>query len=118
MSPCTTIAWAPFDGKYLTSYMMAIVMFALSLTICEIFTKIIKYQSFDLENEGQGQEVEERNLRHSTGNIRLHIGEFFRILTTCEYMFTQTGYTHTLQEMGHGYHNYHDYRQNLQIRFA
>ena len=29
----------PFDGKYMTSCPMAIVMFALSLTICEIFTK-------------------------------------------------------------------------------
>ena len=41
---CTTFAMAPFDGKYLTCNLMAMVMLALSLTICEIFAKIIKYQ--------------------------------------------------------------------------
>ena len=42
---------APFDGKYLTSYPMVIVMFALSLTVYEIFAKhqkFEKYQNFDL----------------------------------------------------------------------
>ena len=49
---------------------------SLSLTVCEIFAKIIKCQKFDLENEGQCQEVE-RDLRHSTGNIQIHIRYFF-----------------------------------------
>ena len=31
---------------------------------------------FDTENEGQGQAVVQRNLRHSTGNDRFHIGIF------------------------------------------
>ena len=33
------IAVAPFDGIYLTLYLMAILMFALSLTISEIFAQ-------------------------------------------------------------------------------
>ena len=39
----------PFDGKYMTSCLWAIVMFALSLTVYEIFANKIKYQKFDLE---------------------------------------------------------------------
>ena len=42
MSRCTAFAVAPFNGKYPTFCVMAIVMFALSLTICEIFAKLIK----------------------------------------------------------------------------
>ena len=38
-----------------------------------------KCQNFDLENEDQGQGVEERDLHYSTGNIRFQIGYFFRI---------------------------------------
>ena len=72
----------PFDGKYLTSYVRAIVMFALSLSTCKIFTKVLKWKSVELENEGQGQGLRERDIRHSTGNIRFHIGEFFRIFAT------------------------------------
>ena len=49
MSLCTT---APFDGKYRTSYLMAIVMSALSLAIYEMFVNKIKLK-FDLENDGQ-----------------------------------------------------------------
>ena len=41
-SRCTTIAMAPFDGKYLISYLMAIVMFALSLNDTErLFCSIV-----------------------------------------------------------------------------
>ena len=42
---------APFDGKYLISYLIAIVMFALLLTIYKIFTKRVKCQKFDLKND-------------------------------------------------------------------
>ena len=49
----STVAVAPFDGKYLTYYLMAVTMFAISLTVYEIFTNR-KCQKFDLENEGQG----------------------------------------------------------------
>ena len=45
MSLCTKFAVAPFDGKYLTSYLMAIVMFA--------FTSVY-LRKFDLANIGQG----------------------------------------------------------------
>ena len=48
----------PFDGKYTTSYLMVIVMLALSLTVYEIFANYEKCQYVDLENEDQGQGVE------------------------------------------------------------
>ena len=37
-----------------------LVMFALSLTVCEIFTKQAKGRNFDLEDKGQGRGAEER----------------------------------------------------------
>ena len=46
---------APFDGKYMTSNLMAIVIFALSLTIYEIFENQIKRKKFNLDNEEQGR---------------------------------------------------------------
>ena len=46
--------------------MMAIVMFAISRTIEEIFANRIKRLKFDLKNEGQGQGVEKLDLRYST----------------------------------------------------
>ena len=47
-------------------------MLVLSLAVSEIFAKQEKSQNFHLENEGQGQEVG-RNLRHSAGNVQIHI---------------------------------------------
>ena len=32
---------------------------------------------FDIENEGQGQEGEKQDLRHSTGNFWIHNNDFF-----------------------------------------
>ena len=46
---------APFDGKYMTSYLMTIAMFALSHTVNDIFANQIKCQKFDVENEGWDQ---------------------------------------------------------------
>ena len=43
----------PFDGEYVTFYLTAIVMFALSLTVYEIFAKE-NADKFELESEGQG----------------------------------------------------------------
>ena len=40
---------AQFDGKYKHFYLMAIVMFALALTIYKIFTKQIKGNSLTLK---------------------------------------------------------------------
>ena len=42
---------APFDGKYITSYLIAKVIFAPSLTIYEICANKIKFQKFDIKNE-------------------------------------------------------------------
>ena len=50
---------------------MAITLFALSLTIYDMFTSQVKCQMFYLENKGRGQE-ENRDLRPSSGNIRFH----------------------------------------------
>ena len=83
------------SGKYMTSYLMAIVMFALYLTVCKILDKQEKCQKFDFENEGQDHGVGDRDLRHLTGNVRVHKVDFFsRILATWEYTFTKT-YTPT-----------------------
>ena len=60
--------------------------------VCSIsyrFTKQEKCQNFDLENEGQGQGVEERDLRHLIGNSEIHIGDLFRILATWEHTLMQ-----------------------------
>ena len=76
---------APSNGKYMTSYLMAIAMFALSLTVCEIFAKLEKCQNIELKNEDQDQGVEE--LRHSTVNVRFHIYDFFRILAVWEHIY-------------------------------
>ena len=49
---------------------MAVVMFALSITIYDIFANQIKRQKFDLENDGQGQGGE-----NITYTIRLEMFE-------------------------------------------
>ena len=70
-----------FDGKNMTSYISAIVLFALSLTYYYIFANDIKCQKFDLENEGYGQGVKKLDWQHSTGNdlcyIQLVVSEFY-----------------------------------------
>ena len=68
---------APFYSKYMTSYLMEIVMFALALTIYEIFAKQIKCKKFGLENISQGQGVEKCVLCHLTGNVWIYIADFF-----------------------------------------
>ena len=74
-------------------------MFALFLTVYEIFAPQEKLQNVNLEIGGHGQGVEERDLRHSTRIIRFHIGDFFRIIATWEHTFTQkVTHTHTHSE--------------------
>ena len=68
---------ATFDGKFMTFYLMAIVKFALSLTIYEKFAIEIKCKKFVLENGGKSQGGEKLDLRRSTGNVRYYIDEFF-----------------------------------------
>ena len=69
-------------------------MFALSLTICEIFRKVIKEQEYDLQNEGQFWRGRKRDLRHSTRCVLFHMREFFEILATWEHTSMQK-VTHT-----------------------
>ena len=37
-----------------------------------------KLQDIDLENDGQGQWLKQQDMRHSTKNIRIHIGDIFQ----------------------------------------
>ena len=87
---CRSWSWhkifvvAPFDGECLTSNLMAIVMFALSLLVYEILEK---RQNFDLQNEGKCQEAE---LRDTPFDWKCsYIGELFRIIAIWQQMFTQ-----------------------------
>ena len=64
---------------------------------------ILNSKSFDLDNEGHGQGVEEQDLCHSTGNVRIHIGECFWNLATWEHTFTQKvthTWTHAARDRG------------------
>ena len=72
----TTFKVIRFNGKYATFYLLAIVTFALSLTIYEIFANREKCKNIDLKNEGQVHGVEKRNLRQSIRNVLIHIGDF------------------------------------------
>ena len=78
----------------------------------------VKCQSIDLGNEDQGQWLEERDLCHSTTNVRFHLCNFFpRILAIQQHRFMQKDLhiidlhihtnTHTQWEM------VDDYRQDL-----
>ena len=60
----------------MTSCLMAIAMFVIFLTVCEILAKQENCQNFGFENYRQCQGVEERDLRHSTGNAQIIIGDF------------------------------------------
>ena len=51
-SRSTALAISAFDGRFMTSYLIALVMLAVSLAI---FANQIKCPKFDLESEGQGQ---------------------------------------------------------------
>ena len=66
-----TIRSVPLDGKCPTSYMMVIAMFALYLTVYEIFANYEKCQNFDLKNEGQVMEY-----KNGTCAIRLEMFDF------------------------------------------
>ena len=72
---------------------MAITIFALSLTIYEIFAKQIKYQNLTFK-----MRVDVKDEKNGTWAILLEIfdsiiGDFFKILATRQHTFTQKGYT-------------------------
>ena len=70
---CITLA---FEGKYLTSHMMVIIMFALSLTIYEIFANQEICKHFTSELKGKVKEY-----KRPTCTIRLEVfGFIFRIV--------------------------------------
>ena len=93
---CTTFAMTPYDGKYLTSYLMAIVMFA--LTICEILAKIIKYQKFWLwkwRSRSRSRRTELTPFDWKCSNPYRWF--FLRILAILKHTFTQK-VTHTQRD--------------------
>ena len=47
----TTFTLEPFDDKCIMSYLMAVVMFSLSITVYEMFSNAINCKKFDNENE-------------------------------------------------------------------
>ena len=71
MSRCITFVEAPFDGKYLTSYMTAVVMIGFSENL------LVKksFEKFDFENLGQGNGVQ-----HSQYPIRWHISTSIKVM--------------------------------------
>ena len=81
----------PFDGKYMTSYLMTIVMFGPSVTIYKLSANQINCQKLDLENEDHGQEGEKWDMLQSTANVLIYfyIGDFFIILAPRQHTFTQ-----------------------------
>ena len=120
----TTFAMAPYHGQYIIFYLTAIVMFALSVNIFEIFATQIKCQKVLPWKWRSRSRKRKLDLRHSTGIIRLYISDmwfFFRILATWQRTFTQKGahtHTHFAHAHTHSERQGDDYRQNLQRRYA
>ena len=71
----------PFDGKYSTSYLMAMVMFTLSLTVYELFASQKNANILNLKMKSRSKSGK-CDLRHSTRNVRIHIDDFFITLAT------------------------------------
>ena len=111
---------APFDGKYMTSYLTAIVMLAPSPIINELFAYQIKCQKFD-----HGTKVLVKEEKIGICTIRL---KMFYSIATRQHTFTQKEthtrsyiltHTHTdTHTFIHSERQGDDYRQNLQSRFA
>ena len=67
---------APADVKYLTSYSMPILMFALP----SVYLSKLLLGMFDLEHLGQGQGVQFSQWRHSMANVKIYKRYFFLFL--------------------------------------
>ena len=73
----------------LTTYLMTIVLFLLSLVIYETFAYQIKFQKFDVEIEDQGQGGVKQDLRHSAGNVQFYIGDFVKKTYPAIYVYAR-----------------------------
>ena len=85
-------------------------MFALSRNVCEIFANQEKMSQTFTMNKGQAQGVEKWDLRHSTNNVRIQMGEFFKIVATWEHTFMQKAtrtHTHTRTQTRTHMHGHH-----------
>ena len=71
---CTTVEMTLFDDKYIISYFIAVVMFAPSFTLCEIFAKIIKCQVWPWKWRSNWR-WRKTGLEPFDGNVRFHIGD-------------------------------------------
>ena len=80
------------DGKYMTSYLMALAMFTSSLTVCKIFTNEENWKTLTLNMKVKGRK---------TGFLPFDwkylnpYRWFFRILATWEHTFSKLGQIHT-----------------------
>ena len=100
---CRTFVVAPYDGKYLTSYLMAIVISTLSVTSYHIFTNLIKHQKFTLKMKVKVKKEKNETSAVSLAlfdSILLNFLRFFLVfeqhvrLHKLGYTFKHT-YTHT-----------------------
>ena len=111
---------SPFDDTCITSYVMAIVLVPLAFTVYEIFSKKIKCQKFDLENEGQGQGGKKLELRIGLEMFDSIYVIVFRILATRQHTFMQKDthiYTHAhIDTHVHNERQGDVYSQNLQSK--
>ena len=97
-----------WQKKFPTSYLMTIVVLALSLAVCEIFANEEKLQNVNLENKGQGQRWEKLDLHHLTRNMQK-----FSYMITCVYAKSGRTYTYTHTYTHIARDRDDDYGQNL-----
>ena len=118
---CTTFAVAPFDGKCSTFYLVAIVMYAPSLAVYEIFAKMPQLWPWKWRSRCRRAELPPFDWICSNP-YRWFC--FLRILATWQHTFTQRSNTHehlnthTYTHIHTHTHNGDDYRQNMTSRFA
>ena len=99
-SQSTMITVVTFDGKYMTSYLMAILMFALSITIYKIFTNQTKCQVWPWKCRSLSRK---RKKGLAPFNWKYSICDFFQNFTYLGiYLYANwwSTCTHTQREMG------------------
>ena len=85
----------PIKRPYMTFYNIVIVISALFVTICTIFsikicTTLTLPKKFNLESEVPGQRDEKQDLCHSVGNIQIYTGDFSELLATPQHRLHKT----------------------------
>ena len=88
----TTYATAPIG---VTSYLIAVVMAARSLTIYVIFVYHLKCKYLTLKIKVKVMKEKNVNLRYATGDVQLHIANCLTILIFGKLRLRQLGHTYT-----------------------